>query len=62
MNTLTPLRTPLHEMSDEQLRFIVEDELAAPWRREIAETLLGEREIKLGQEESALVQRISAYT
>ena len=36
-------RTPLHEMSVEQLRFIAEDELEPPWRREIAEMLLGER-------------------
>ena len=39
-------RTPLHEMSDEQLRFYAEDELAQAWKRGIAVMILREREVK----------------
>ena len=57
---ITPARTPLHAMSSEQLRFIAEDELSPAWKREIAESLLGEREP--GPEDvSDLSLRISAY-
>jgi len=62
MGTPTPTlaRTPLHEMSDEQLRFYVEDELAPAWKRGIAEMLLGERTLETEQV-SDLALRISAY-
>lgn len=56
---ITPARTPLHAMSDEQLRFYVEDELAPAWKRGIAEMILGERE-RRAEKSSDLVERISA--
>jgi hypothetical protein len=46
-------------MSDEQLRFYVEDELAPAWKRGIAEMILGERE-RRAEKSSDLVERISA--
>ena len=49
-------------MSDEQLRFYAEDELVPPWKRGIAEMLLGEREAKNEPEGiSDLAVRIAAY-
>jgi len=53
-------RTPLHAMSDEQLRFYAEDDLVPAWKRAIAEMLLAERS-PATEEVSDLVKRIAAY-
>jgi hypothetical protein len=61
MGTPTQSRTPLHEMETDQLRFMAEDELTPPWKREIVEMLLGERSNPEIEKVSTLVERISAY-
>jgi hypothetical protein len=62
MGATTQTRTPLHAMSDEQLRFYAEDELAPAWKREIVERILGERGVVIGEgEHSKIVESLAAY-
>lgn len=57
------MRTPLHLMSDDQLKFLVEDELVPAYRREIAEMLLLERGYVLAEDEhSKIVERLAPYS
>ena len=50
-------------MSDDQLKFLVEDELVPAYRREIAEMLLLERGYVLAEDEhSKIVERLAPYS
>lgn len=59
--TQTPTRTPIYEMSNEQLLFIFNDEMSPPWKRDIAREILQERMVELDEQISACVAAIEAY-